>query len=144
MEAQKQALAQASKVDEEQKKEIHRLHAENLKLTSQVENIEDKQYEMSSLEETNQRLRKDASQVHSSATMVTKQVKKLATELEFFRSENIELKELLKDKEQLTETIQYLVSENKKYRKEQEEMQQLLEDAKSSAAELRFVIVKIN
>ncbi len=62
------------------------------------------------------------------------QKKKVEEKLKDLQRENNELRELLSDKEQLTDMIEFLIDENKRYRKEQEEMQGLLEAAKNTAA----------
>ncbi len=62
------------------------------------------------------------------------QKQKVEEKLKDLQRENNELRELLSDKEQLTDMIEFLIDENKRYRKEQEEMQGLLEAAKNTAA----------
>lgn len=51
--------------------------------------------------------------------------------------ENQELRDLLTDKEQLSQAVELLMEQNKAYRQQQEEMKKLLDEAKRDAEDLR-------
>lgn len=62
------------------------------------------------------------------------QKRKFEQDLHRYQTENAELRDLLSDKEQLTDMIEFLLDENKRYRKDQDEMGRLLDEAKNTAA----------
>eukprot|EP01114_Cavostelium_apophysatum_P021458 TRINITY_DN7493_c0_g1_i1.p1 TRINITY_DN7493_c0_g1~~TRINITY_DN7493_c0_g1_i1.p1 ORF type:complete len:699 (+),score=207.78 TRINITY_DN7493_c0_g1_i1:74-2098(+) len=126
VETQKQALEQANRLDEENKKELHKLAVEKKKLEDQLNFKEGVKNSVDELALENSQLKREAAHLKTSIK-----------DYEILKSENIELKELLKDKEQLAESIAYLVSENKRFKLDQAELQLLLDDAKLAAADLR-------
>lgn len=121
VEVQKEALAEASNMEEENKKLIRKLKGQ---LSKAPEPTEDK-----SLEYLQQEISRLERECQSAA--------KLKEKLRTIKEENSELRDLLKDKEQLADTVEYLIEENKRYRKQKEEMEKLLDDANRTASELR-------
>ena len=114
METQKEAIDQLSSLDEENKKELFKMKTENKRLDERLYEAELKIVSGANFEELsveNNKLKRELNEIQ-----------KNIAEYGAIKNENIELKELLRDKEQLADTIEYLMNENKRFKTEQEEM----------------------
>jgi hypothetical protein len=108
IEQQRTRLEEVEIEEKERKKEITKLHKQQLKMSSKVESVQENTEALLQLQAENQQLKR-----------LEAQNNRLKDELSAVKKENRDLGEILKDKEELTRTVELLIEENRRYKMHQ-------------------------